>query len=401
MARPPLPIGTCGNIRTEKLAGNRFRARARYRDDDGKTRDVEATRATGPAAIRALKVKLRDRTTPNGDGICQETRINTLGELWIAAITVEERCAPQTIHRYQTGLRTAILPALGNLRIREATVGRLDAFLQGVAKDHPSAARAAKVVLGQMFALAVRHDAIPANPVRDTSRLHQPRRKPAALTTGHLQAVRTAIHNWQQPTQGKSGPRHTSDLADVVDLMLATGARIGEVLALRWDDLDLATDRPTLTISGTLVYVKGTGFFRQERAKSDAGYRTLVLPRFAVGMLLARKLVAADNPHDAIFTSRRGTWLSPNNVRRQWRQARTGTELEWVTPHTFRKTVATLVGMAADTASAAAQLGHASEATTNTYYIAKPVLAPDVSEVLEQLGSQPLLHNTQSRHHGR
>jgi integrase len=44
------------------------------------------------------------------------------------------------------------------------------------------------------------------------------------------------------------------------------------------------------------------------------------------------------------FASRRGTWLSPQNVRRQWRQARKDTGLEWVTPHTFRKTVATLIG---------------------------------------------------------
>lgn len=387
MARPELPIGTWGNIRTEKLGPNRFRARARFRDYDGKTRDIEATDTTGPAAVRALKVKLRDRTTPNDDEITWETRICTLAERWIDEITAEERLAPQTIHRYQTSLRTAILPALGNLRIREASVGRLDKFLRGIAKDHPSAAKGAKVVLGQMFALAVRHGAIPTNPVRDTGRLRKPRRKVVALTTEHLQVVRAAIRDWQQPVPGKPGPRHTGDLADIVDLMLATGARIGEILALRWEDLDLAAERPTLTICGTLVYVKGKGFFRQAWTKSDAGYRMVVLPRFALGMLLARKLVAADNPHDAIFASRRGTWLSPNNVRRQWRQARADTNLEWVTPHTFRKTVATLIDKEADTKSAAAQLGHASEEVTDTYYIAKPVQAPDVSEILEQLGA--------------
>jgi integrase len=144
---------------------------------------------------------------------------------------------------------------------------------------------------------------------------------------------------------------------------------------------------PDPAISGTLVYVKGKGLFRQEWTKSDAGYRMIVLPRFAVGMLLARKIVAADNPYDAIFASRRGTWLSPNNVRRQWRQARAETDFEWVTPHTFRKTVATLINEEADTRTAAAQLGHASEEVTDTYYIAKPVLAPDVSEILEQLGA--------------
>jgi integrase len=310
------------------------------------------------------------------------------------------RFAPQTVHRYQPSLRTAILPALGNFRIREASVGRLDRFLRGVATDHPSAAKGAKVVLGQMFALAVRHGAIPTNPVRETGRLRTLRRKAVALTDEHLQAVRAAIRDWQQPVPGKPGPRHTGDLADIVDLMLATGARIGEILALRWEDLDLAAERPTLTICGTLVYVTGTGFFRQEWTKSDAGYRTIVLPRFAVGMLLARKLLAADNPHDAIFASRRGTWLSPNNVRRQWRQARADTGLEWVTPHTFRKTVATLIDKEADTDHAAAQLGHGSKDITKKHYIVKPALAPDSSHILEQLGATPTTTDPEPRDHG-
>ena len=49
------------------------------------------------------------------------------------------------------------------------------------------------------------------------------------------------------------------------------------------------------------------------------------------------------NPNDAIFASRKGTWMSTNNVRRQWRQARAEADLAWVTPHTFRKTVAALI----------------------------------------------------------
>jgi len=398
VGRPELPIGTYGKIRTEKFGRGRYRARARFRDQDGKTRDVQATAATGPGAVRVLKAKLRDRNTPTtSDDVTSDIRISGLAALWIEEITAERRLAPQTIHRYHSSLRTTILPALGNLHLHEATVGRLDRFLRSIATDHPSAARTAKVVLGQMLALAVRHDAIRTNPIRDTARLPKPRRTPATLTEQHLHAVRTAIDTWQQPTTNTPGPRHTSDLADTVELMLATGARIGEILALRWEDLQLDATRANLTIRGTLVYTKHEGLFRQDRTKTDAGYRTIALPPFAVGTLLARKVLTSnDNPTDAIFPSRRGTWLSPNNLRRQWRQARAHTGLDWVTRHTFRATVATLIDQQRDTKSAAAQLGHASQQTTHTYYLAKPVLAPDLSTILQQLGPN---HADQPPHH--
>lgn len=386
MPRPPLPVGTWGKIRTEKLGPNRHVARARFRDYDGKTRDVEAIGPTGPAATRALQVKLRDRIAPNDDEITRETKVNTLADLWIDDLIAEERVSPQTIDRYTTSLRTVIRPAAGNLRVREATVGRLDKVLREVAKDRPSAAKGAKVVLGLMFALAVRRGALTTNPVRETGRLRKPRRTVRALEPEQLEKVRAAIQRWQQPTPGKSGPRHSGDLADIVDLLFATGARIGEILALRWEDVDLAAEQPTLTICGTIVYVKGKGFFRQGWTKTDAGYRNVVLPRFAVGMLMARKITAVDNPHDAIFASRRGTWLSPQNVRRQWRQARTDTGLEWVTPHTARKTVASLIDKEADAKDAAGQLGHDDEAITKKHYIVKPALAPDSSHILEKLG---------------
>ncbi|QGN49191.1 integrase [Micromonospora sp. WMMD558] len=49
--------------------------------------------------------------------------------------------------------------------------------------------------------------------------------------------------------------------------------------------------------------------------------------------------------------------------------------------------MATLIKDEADTKSASAQLGHSSEEVTDTYYTAKPVQAPDVSEILERLGA--------------
>lgn len=86
-----------------------------------------------------------------------------------------------------------------------------------------------------------------------------------------------------------------------------------------------------------------------------------------------------------MFATRNGKWMSPNQLRLQWRHARKDAELEWVTPHSFRRTVATLLDRKADTRTAAAKLGHTSETITTVYYIEEAQLAPDASRVLQEL----------------
>jgi integrase len=73
------------------------------------------------------------------------------------------------------------------------------------------------------------------------------------------------------------------------------------------------------------------------------------------------------------------------NIERRWRQIRQDTGLEWVTPHTFRKTVATLVAEEVDSDTAAQQLGHSSASVTKEFHIARPALAAEVSAVLQSL----------------
>jgi integrase len=167
--------------------------------------------------------------------------------------------------------------------------------------------------------------------------------------------------------------------------MLATGARIGEILALRWVDVALDADRPNLTINGTIKTEPGKGTYRKASPKSDSSLRTIVLPEFALAVLRRRQAAAGENPNDAVFPTRNGTWQQVNNVERRWRQIRKDTGLEWVTPHTFRKTVATLISERVDAETASQQLGHSSPAITREFYISKPAIAADVAHVLEEL----------------
>ena len=73
-----------------------------------------------------------------------------------------------------------------------------------------------------------------------------------------------------------------------------------------------------------------------------------------------------------------------SNIERRWRQIRQDTGFEWVTPHTFRMTVAALISERVDSETASQQLGHSSAAITKEFYISKPAVAADVAHVLEE-----------------
>jgi integrase len=141
--------------------------------------------------------------------------------------------------------------------------------------------------------------------------------------------------------------------------------------------------KPTVTICGTIKTEKDRGTYRKAKPKTDASIRTLVLPRFVIDMLLRRRASEPENDRDAVFATRTGSWHQVGNIERRWRQVRNDSGLEWVTPHVFRKTVATLVNNAVDKEAAARLLGHASSAITAEFYIERDRRAPDVSKVLD------------------
>ncbi|CAB4775467.1 unannotated protein [freshwater metagenome] len=70
-------------------------------------------------------------------------------------------------------------------------------------------------------------------------------------------------------------------------------------------------------------------------------------------------------------------------MERRWRAVRKDAGLDWVKPHMFRKTVATLIDRLADKEIAARQLGHSSSAITAEFYIEKDWSAPAVGHILE------------------
>lgn len=217
-----------------------------------------------------------------------------------------------------------------------------------------------------MLGLAARHGALQSSPMPLVEKPARAPREVQALDVDAVRRLRRVVDPDHQRTPGHRGPNH--DLADLVDVLLGTGMRIGEVLALRWQDVDLVGDPPTVHVSATLLEPRRghvATLTRQGGTKSGQD-RTLILPGAVVDALAARRSRTTwDRPHDPVFASRTGTWLWPNNIRTRLRQAVSGIGgLEGTTPHTLRRTVGTLVAHEAGLDATREQLGHSDPSVT-------------------------------------
>ncbi len=381
-------IGTFGEINFEKLPSGQIRARTRYRDDDGQLRRVSAVGATQKTAERNLKETLAARTSRTTyTEVTPDSSFGRLVELWLDDLDLTGKVADSTRALYERNMRQLVMPAFQNYTLREITTGRVDRFLKTLAKTKSySTAKQAKTVLSLALGLAVRDDALRENPVRETAKLRKPPSQAKALTVEQVQAIRTAAQRWRREP-GLCGPPPDGQLEQIIDVMLGTSARIGEVLAIRKCDVDVTSSPATVRICGTIVSPAGKPTRRQPHPKTAKSTRTVSVPSWAAEVLRARLVkVASDDGEHLIFFTRNKTPLTTNNVRRRLRAVLEGSGVEGVTPHSFRRTVATFLDRAGGADLAAEMLGHSSTKITKEHYIEPDEkVNPVTAEILEAL----------------
>ena len=379
MGRPPTPVGTAGRVNVSQIAPGRFVARTRYRDDDGVSRKVEAAGSTAAAATRALKTPLVQRRAAVSDEITGTTRLSVVLDRWLAEEVDDGRRAANTRLRYREVVTLHIAPRIGALLVREATVPRLERFVREVTVEvgAPSA-KVARTCLAGALAVAVRHGALAVNPVREVSSPRIEHREVRAPSPEQIRALRVDL---------AADPRAAAvDLPALVDVLLGTGARIGEALALRWSDVDVAAG--TVALTGTVVRVRHPdrpgALIRQDTTKGHRP-RAQLLPTFALAALAAqRERGLPGGEHDLVFPSAAATLREVATVEKQFRGFKSR-HSRWsdVTFHSFRRAVGTAVERGAGMAVAAAVLGHSSPAVTARHYVERAPLGPDVTTVLD------------------
>ena len=265
-------------------------------------------------------------------------------------------------------------------------------FLVDMAENHGSAgAKHSRAVLRSALDLAIgvtalkvssnavlgAHATIPRNVKRKTSIDH--RRAPTDREVKNLLSGLT----WDPEARAMypGGPRRRKsrhgragavvngkDIADLSAVMFATGARIGEVAALRWSDFD--PNRKTISISGTLVTVAGKGTYRQPATKTVGSTRVVPLARWALGALNRRArrfgVALTDPPETPICGSPQfpDRWREQGNLNKAVKSLYARHGLDWARGHAARKwRVTSLAERGVPTHKIADLVGHESIAT--------------------------------------
>lgn len=400
MARPRIPIGTFGAIGFTHENGL-IVADTRFRDDDGRLRRIRASGASRAEAERHLKSQLAARASYRTFGeLSPDSSFPRLVEIWLEDLDLEGALAPSTRELYERDMRSIVMPAFEHLILREITVSRVDRFLKHLAANKSyAAAKHARTVLSLAFGLAVRYDALVQNPVRETKRLRKPPTQATALSLEQVEAIRAAARRWRRG-KGLAGPRPDGQLEQIIEVMLGSSARIGEVLALRKGDVDVTRAPATVRICGTIISPKGRPTYRQEHPKTSKSVRTVSVPSFAADAIRQRLVaLAGESDSTLLFLSRNGTPLTTNNVRRRLRSVLADAGISGVTPHSFRRTVATVVDRGGSTELAAEMLGHTSVEITKRHYIeVTGVVDPATATILESLAPRPEPSDTGEEH---
>ncbi|NYI68228.1 integrase [Spelaeicoccus albus] len=261
------------------------RARVRYRDLSGVVRQLEAVRQSQTAAVRALTEKVESLAgSAAGREVAANTRMTTAVEQLLDAESADTRIRPQTLVTYRRVAYEHVIPKLGKLTIAECTTGRIETFLQNLASTRPGQMKTARTLLSLSLGRAVRHGVIAFNPVREARIPVRQKEHVRALTAVEVARIRDATRGRCEARAILGGPLDYFPM-DVVDLALATGARMGELLGIRWKDVNLDAETPTVTISGTLIYGENGRLARQPFGKTRKSHRTLLFPTFAIDVL--------------------------------------------------------------------------------------------------------------------
>lgn len=330
-----------------------------YTDSDGRQRwqvvDGGIKQARAARGDKLAKLDRGERVAPT------KVTVAAFAETWLDSQVSLLR--PRTHALYKANLTRHVLPRLGRRQLAAVTIDDIAALVAELTRAglSPFTIKGILTPLGRMYAHAIRRGIVPANPVAGLDRSERPR--------GGRREQRILSRDEIALLLAKAPKAYRTLIA----VAIFTGLRQGELLGLRWCDVDF--DEGVVRVRGQL----GRDGVWSPFAKTDAGLRDVVLMP-ALGRLLRGRRASAfatghARPEDFVFASSVGSGLHYRNVARRgldpaMRDAQLDGDgrprLRW---HDLRHTMASLlIAQGHNVVYVSRQLGHSSPSVTLDVY---------------------------------
>jgi integrase len=340
--------------------GHYWYVRCRYYDADGRRHEHQLpTGRTDRRGAEALADEiLVDHRRAEHAGVRSPVGARLTVRELVQDYLARADLAPATRDSYRSVARARLLPALGDVLVDALTPERVRAHVAAELASRPLSRRKAPTISRhtvqvemQVLRSAVRWGAaeggvaaaaLPPVPMPSRPRRQSPRFFSRDEVARFLLAVEDSPNRALWRTQ------------------LATGMRIGELVALRWTDVDL--EQGVIAVRATAYRTQ-----RQERTKTRSGGRRVHLDPATLALLREQR---SRTRGDVVFPSAAGTQQSADNLRhRDWAAILRRAGIDHASPHALRHTMAThMLDAGVVPTVVAERLGHAHVGVTLAVY---------------------------------
>ncbi len=253
---------------------------------------------------------------------------------------------PKTQIVYESAARAQLRPRLGRVKISNLTRGRVAHMISEMTEEGLSSwtVRGALTVLSGACVYAMEQGWLGVNPVAQLDRRHKPKN-----TSGQMRIL--------QPEEISALLRSTTEPYRLLfKTLIFTGLRIGELMRLRWDDVDF--DLACLTV---------------RESKTEAGLRTVELPEFLLkdlaGLALEQLAERSIKEESQVFRGPKGGPIKLTVIYENYKKALEKAGLPSMRIHDLRHTFASLlIAQGEDIVYVASQMGHSNPGTTLKVY---------------------------------
>lgn len=283
--------------------------------------------------------------------------------------------SPNSYAFYETIINTELIPKFGKMKLREIKTYHIQEFIQYLTteKKHrngeaggisPSTVRRYATVLRSILSLAYQLE-YTDNDAGASKRIIFPKIETCEVEVYTEEEVRVIF---------SALDAEPINIRALVELAIFTGMRRGEIVGLKWADIDF--ENQCLSIKRS-IYKPKDGKALEKEPKSKSSIRTISLPEHLIKTLLEYKLHQdrhisfmgeAWNKLDYVFTEEDGLVMNPQTPTRQFSNFLKRHNIRHLKFHGLRHTSATmLLANGCDIKTVSSRLGHADLETTGIY----------------------------------